>query len=512
MATVSYIQEHNQSPAAMKAVINYCCQDKKVYDENTNRRLISGVNCDGENAYKEFMATKRAYQKSTGVFFYQYTQSFSPKEDITPEQAHKIALEFAEKAWEGHEVMVTTHCDREHIHSHFIINSVNFENGLKLRQNPNTLKELRKLSDEICKSRGYSVLEPYEKSGLKMSTREYRVATEGNSWKFKLMNDIETAMEYSGSKQDFIDNMSSLGYSMTWTPQRKYITFHCPNGMKCRDIKLHENKFLKEKIEYELQFREAKYYGFVETEEQKVAQRHRDVTGRNEDSYNSDSGQRGGNEPAQDCGEFSAGAVREDFYDSNPQGNGRIYERSSEHRRRLLSEDGRRLSERADDSEEGYFLKYGTDGKEYPHNTVGDAGEYQTGWEESRELFEEHLAERQRAGEAYSRASEESGSVYSGEVDTDFNPVLDGLDSLASSVSKIVDDSSEDEEERRRRIEAEENSSNIGEVLGTVIGLASEALSLRKPKSEPEPEQEYEDYNDEYIEDESEELGFGLSM
>ena len=69
------------------------------------------------------------------------------------------------------------------------------------------------------------------------------------------MNDIETAMEYSGSKQDFIDNMSSLGYSMTWTPQRKYITFHCPNGMKCRDIKLHENKFLKEKIEYELQFR-----------------------------------------------------------------------------------------------------------------------------------------------------------------------------------------------------------------------------------------------------------------
>ncbi len=66
MATVSYIQEHHQSPAAMKAVIDYCGQDKKVYDENTNRRLVSGVNCDGENAYKEFMATKRAYQKSTG--------------------------------------------------------------------------------------------------------------------------------------------------------------------------------------------------------------------------------------------------------------------------------------------------------------------------------------------------------------------------------------------------------------------------------------------------------------
>ena len=508
MATVSYIQEHHQSPAAMKAVINYCCQDMKVFDKLSGRRLVSGVNCDGENAYKEFMTTKRAFQKSKGVFFYQYTQSFSPKEDITPEQAHEIALEFAEKAWKGHEVMVATHCNREHIHSHFIINSVDFENGLKLRQSPNTLKELRKLSDEICKSHGYSVLEPYEKSGLKMSTREYRAATKGDSWKFKLMNDIETAMEYSGSKQDFIDNMSSLGYSMTWTPQRKYITFHCPNGMKCRDIRLHEDKFLKENIENELRIRKAKYGGSVEAEKQKISQRDRNVLGRNEDNYNSDSGQRGRTEPAQDGGELSARAVREDFYDTYPQGDGRIYERSSQHRRKLLSEDGGHLPERVDNSEESYILEYGTDGEEYPHNTVGDAGEYQTGWEESRELFEKHLAERQRAGEVYSRASEESGGVYSAEVDTDFSPVFNGLDSLVSSVSKIVDDGSEDEEERRRRIEAEENSSNLGAVLGTVIGLAGEALSSRKPKSEPE----YEDFNDEYIEDEPEEIGFGFSM
>ena len=97
MATISYIQEHNQSAAAMKAVIDYCCQEKKVYDEISGRRLVRGINCDGENAYKEFMATKKAYHKTDGMFFYQYTQSFSPKENITPEQAHKIALEFAEK-------------------------------------------------------------------------------------------------------------------------------------------------------------------------------------------------------------------------------------------------------------------------------------------------------------------------------------------------------------------------------------------------------------------------------
>ena len=168
MATISYIQEHNQSAAAMKAVIDYCQQEKKVYDSLSGRRLVSGVNCDGENAYKEFMATKKAYHKADGMFFYQYTQSFSPKENITPEQAHEIALEFAEKAWQGYEVMVATHSDRDHIHSHFVINSVGFEDGLKLRQSPNTLRTLRKLSDEICELHGLAVLKPYDKSGMKI--------------------------------------------------------------------------------------------------------------------------------------------------------------------------------------------------------------------------------------------------------------------------------------------------------------------------------------------------------
>ena len=517
MATVSYIQEHNQSAAAMKAVIDYCCQDKKVYDTNTNRRLVSGVNCDGENAYKEFMATKKAYHKTNGMCFYQYTQSFSPKENITPEQAHKIALEFAEKAWQGYEVMVATHSDRDHIHSHFVINSVGFEEGLKLRQSPNTLKALRRLSDEICGEHGLSVLKPYDKSGMKISTKEYRVAVRGQSWKFKLMADIETAMEYSGSRQDFVDNMSSLGYSMTWTPQRKYITFLCPNGMKCRDIKLHEDKFLKENIENELRIRESKYDDGSKTEVQKVAQQHRDVVGRNENNFYSDSGQGFGNGAVEDSGEFSAGVVQEDRQNTDSNGHGRVYESSGEHRHGVLYEDGERLPRGADSSQGGYLNENGTDGEEYSRDTGTDDGQHRTGWEESRELYEQHLAERERAGADFSGSSEEGRSYYSREVDSDFDSVLGGIDSLASSVAKIIDDSSEDPDERRRRIEAEENANNLGAVLGTVIGLASEAISSAKAKREQEIEEwqryyeeEYEDYDENY--DEDEDAGFGLSM
>ena len=119
MATVIFIKEGRQNRSAMRAVIAYCQQEYKTFDGKSKRKLVSGVNCDGANSFREFIATKKIYGKGNGFFFYHYAQSFSPKEKITPEQAHEIALEFAEKAWSGHEVLVTTHCDREHIQYEF---------------------------------------------------------------------------------------------------------------------------------------------------------------------------------------------------------------------------------------------------------------------------------------------------------------------------------------------------------------------------------------------------------
>ena len=173
---------------------------------------------------------KKVYGKDNGIFFYHYAQSFSPTEKLTPEQAHEVSLEFAERAWPGYEVMVATHCDAEHIHSHFVINSVGFESGMKLRQSPSTLRHLRKLSDEICIAHGLSVLDPYVGGGNRMSTREYRARMKGESWKQKLADDIDKAMAYSGSRDEFERAMSILGYRMTWTDERKYLTFHSPNG------------------------------------------------------------------------------------------------------------------------------------------------------------------------------------------------------------------------------------------------------------------------------------------
>lgn len=256
MPIVKFIKNEKQNASAMKGSIDYCLQKFKTVDALTGKRYVSGINCNGVNAYKEFMTTKLANHADNGRYFYQYVQSFSPKDNVDYDKAHKIALEFAEKAWQGHEVLVTTHCDRNHIHTHFIINSVSFETGKKLRQNPNTLKALRKLNDEICVEYDVTPLKPYTKTKEKrLSDGEYRMAMKGESWKFALMFTIDNVMKRAKTKQEFIDEMKRNGYQVLWTDERKYITYTCPNGMKCRDIKLHQEKYRKEKMELEFELR-----------------------------------------------------------------------------------------------------------------------------------------------------------------------------------------------------------------------------------------------------------------
>ena len=79
--------------------------------DETGRRHLSGINCTPELAQKSFLATKNLYGKANGTFFYQYVQSFSPKEEVTPAEAHQIAQELAERFFPGCEVLVATHID-----------------------------------------------------------------------------------------------------------------------------------------------------------------------------------------------------------------------------------------------------------------------------------------------------------------------------------------------------------------------------------------------------------------
>lgn len=238
----------------MRRVLDYVMQDyKTVYN---GVKLISGQNCIPDCAYSKFMTTKNQYNKANGVFFKQYVQSFKPN-TATPEIIHQIGLETS-KYFDGFEVVVATHIDRDHWHNHFVVNSVNCETGLKIQINEKGLEELRNYSDKICQQFGIETLKPYQKPNQKsINTREYRAAEKGQSWKFALMAMIDRAMKYCRTIDEFKKYMKRYGYDVKWQDNYKYITYTCPNNMKCRDIRLHEEKYRKENMEFEFRLRGA---------------------------------------------------------------------------------------------------------------------------------------------------------------------------------------------------------------------------------------------------------------
>ena len=241
-----------QSRAAMRGVMLYVMQEKKTAWEGGP--LVSGINCQPQSVYDDFLNTKLLYHKDGGVMFYHMVQSFPKGEMIDPRQAHEAARRLAEY-FGGCEVLVCTHVDREHIHSHCVINSVNFETGKKLHMAKEQIQELMRRNDAICQEMGLPVFEAARQQSRGMGGAEYHTALRGQSWKLRLMNTIDECMKYAADKDAFVSLMASEGYAVRWESGRKYITYTTPDGMRCRDNKLHEEKYCKEAMEHEFRIR-----------------------------------------------------------------------------------------------------------------------------------------------------------------------------------------------------------------------------------------------------------------
>ena len=256
MAIVHFVnyKRGTQSRAAMRGVMLYVMQEKKTTWEGVS--LVSGVNCQPQSVYDDFLNTKLLYHKDGGVMFYHMVQSFPKGEAVDPRRAHEAARRLAEY-FDGCEVLVCTHVDREHIHSHCVINSVNFETGKKLHMAKEQLQELMRRNDMIGQEMGLPVFDAPTQQARGMSGAEYHTALKGQSWKLRLMNTIDECMKYAAGKDAFVSLMASEGYAVRWESGRKYITYTTPDGMRCRDNKLHEEKYCKEVMEHEFRIRAA---------------------------------------------------------------------------------------------------------------------------------------------------------------------------------------------------------------------------------------------------------------
>ncbi len=155
-------------------VLGYATQDYKT----EKQRFVSGVNCIPEIARDQMTLVKRQLGKEGGIAAFHGYQSFAPGE-VTPEQAHKIGVELARRLWgDRFQVVVATHLDRAHIHSHFVLNDLSFVDGKKFNDCKATYALMRRASDELCREHGLSVIEAPEQ-GRTMSYDAWEAERKG---------------------------------------------------------------------------------------------------------------------------------------------------------------------------------------------------------------------------------------------------------------------------------------------------------------------------------------------
>lgn len=217
MAVIEFINTPNERLAEMKNVINYIKNPLK-----TLPHLVSGYNSDPENAYENFVLTKRIFDKEEGRQYIHFTQAFSPEDELTPELAHKIGMDLLNSGmFEGFQVVFSTHLDKNHIHNHFVINSVNFESGKKWNRSASDLAKLKEYSDELCRANNLSVIESelvkFNNGNYKnLKNVHYKAIREMRSWKHELMLAINECRYVSVSVEDYISRMNQLGYKVEW--------------------------------------------------------------------------------------------------------------------------------------------------------------------------------------------------------------------------------------------------------------------------------------------------------
>ena len=229
----------------------YILDPKKTDDE----LYVSSYGCAASDAAaKEFEWTRNlAVQQGMQmpkVIARHLIQSFDVGE-VTPEQAHEIGKQFADEWLKGkYEYVIATHIDKGHCHNHIIFNAVNYVDFHAYRSNKQTYRQMRQLSDEICKEHGLSVIPPSQSKG--MSYKEYTEAKRGTSWKQKLKQTIDRCVITAKDYDEFLKMMQDAGYEIK---TGKYISFRAEGQERFTRAKTIGENYTEERIKERIQGR-----------------------------------------------------------------------------------------------------------------------------------------------------------------------------------------------------------------------------------------------------------------
>ncbi len=202
---------------AVRGSIRYAENDIK-----TEQSLyVTHINCNEADAIQQFQSTKILWNKTKGRACYHRYQSFMEGE-VTAEQAHAIGVELAKHLWgDRFEVVVATHLNTNHYHNHFILNSVSWLDGYKFRNAPEDYAEMRRVSDELCREHGLSVVVPNPQSrrksyGERMAEKQGRPTYLG-----MIRQDIDRAIAASTTERHFYSYMEQMGYEFKFYSSKR---------------------------------------------------------------------------------------------------------------------------------------------------------------------------------------------------------------------------------------------------------------------------------------------------
>ena len=200
-------------------VIAYAVNSRKTEqqkeDSDVLERFVSGINCNPSTAREEMMAVKKRFGKEDGTIAYHGYQSFAPSE-ATPEIAHQIGVELARRLWgERYQVVVATHLDKaNHLHNHFVLNTVSFVDGKKYFRSAKDYHELQATSDALCREYGLSVIENPQ-PGKGKHYGEWRAEQEQRpTWRGIVHSDVDEVIRQSMTERQFFENLHRKGYEV----------------------------------------------------------------------------------------------------------------------------------------------------------------------------------------------------------------------------------------------------------------------------------------------------------
>lgn len=204
---------------AVSSVIDYVTNA----DKTEQQYYCEGINCSIDTAAQEMLAVKEAYGKTDGIQIYHSHLSFA-EQDITPDMAQQVGMEFARRVWgDRFQVVVTTHLNTEHLHCHFAINSVSFRDGQRLQGKEKYWYCFRHIADDVCRDFGLYFdpdAKPSKKAAAKNAAQRSGTAPHSEAAR----RAIDAALKHSYTLQDFKARLGDMGYTLSASPNRKHWT------------------------------------------------------------------------------------------------------------------------------------------------------------------------------------------------------------------------------------------------------------------------------------------------